>query len=79
MLGSIDETEVESLRSVVSLGLSKASTPKQSQYFDALETTDEGEDFDYLGNPYNNELRDSDSPNSSRCEKESLNSTIDEL
>ena len=27
-----------------SLGLNKESAPKQSQYFDALETIDEGED-----------------------------------
>ena len=79
MLGNIDETEVESLLLVPSLGLSKDSTPKQSQYFDALETTDEGEDFDYLNNPYNDELRDTDLPSSSWWETESSNSTTGEL
>ena len=57
-----------------SLGLNKDSAPKQSQYFDALETIDEGEDFDPLNNQYNDEISDTDSSSSSSWETESSNS-----
>lgn len=79
MLGNIDETEVESTFPVPSLGLRKDSTPKQSQYFDALETSDEGEDFDHLNNLYYNEPRYTDSPSSSWWETESSSSITGEL
>ena len=79
MLGNIDETEVESLLPVPSLGINKDAAPNQSQYFDALETIDEGEDFDPLNNPYNDEISDTDSSSSSSWETESSNSTTGEF
>ena len=74
MLENIEQSEVESLLPVPSLGLNKDSAPKQSQYFDALETIDEGEDFDPLNNQYNDEISDTDSSSSSSWETESSNS-----
>ena len=59
-----------------SLGLNKDSVPKQSQYFDALETIDEGEDYEVLNDTTNDDISDTDSSSSSSSwETESSNST----
>ena len=62
-----------------SLGLNKESAPKQSQYFDALETIDEGEDNEFSTDLRNENISDSDSSSTSSWETESLNSTTGEI
>ena len=62
-----------------SLGLNKESAPKQSQYFDALETIDEGEDNEFPNDLRNENISDSDSSSTSSWETESLNSTTGEI
>ena len=79
ILGHIDESEAETLIPVPSLGLNKESGPKQSQYFDALETIDEYDDSDLSNNIENDETSDSDSSSSSSWETDSSDSTTGEI
>ena len=74
ILGHIDEREEESLLPVPSLGLNNESATKQSQYFDALETIDEGEDNEFLNDLRNENSCDSDSSSTLSWETESSNS-----
>ena len=79
ILGNIDENETEFLLPVPSLGLDKESAPKQSQYFDALETIDEGEDNEFANDLQNGNISDSDSSSTSSWETESSKSTTGEI
>ena len=79
ILGNIDENETEFLLPVPSLGLDKESAPKQSQYFDALETIDEGEINEFANDMQNGNISDSDSSSTSSWETESSKSTTGEI
>ena len=63
--GADDENEVESLLPVPNLSSRKGTAPTHSQYFDALETIDEVDDFEPNNNGQNNEIDNTDSSSTS--------------
>ena len=63
--GADDENEIESLLPVPNLGSKKSSAPTHSQYFDALETINEVDDFEYNNNAQHMEIDHTDSSSTS--------------
>ena len=63
--GPDDENEIESLLPVPNLGSKKGTAPTHSQYFDALETIDEVDDFEPNNNAQNTVIDSTDSSSTS--------------
>ena len=70
------EEETDSLLQLSSLARKEGSAPSKSQYFDAMETIDELDDFEQIDNLHNGENCNSDTSSSSSSWEDDSSSSI---